>query len=483
MQKTVADFLNTLNEPMATVMVVLLCICGIWFTVRTRGVQFTMIGEMFRLLFHKDEGRLGRGGRRVNSFEAFMVSLASRVGTGNLAGVATAIVIGGPGAIFWMWVMALVGSVNTFIECTLAQLFKEKGRDSFIGGPAFYITKGLHKRWFACIFAVAIIAQFGLTNNMVQANTISSAFTEAFAIPPGVMSAILCVLTLLVVFGGIRRISKVASYIVPFMALAYLCIAIFIVLANIKSFPAVIALIVRNAFGFGQVAGGTVGMAILMGFKRGIFSNEAGEGSAPNAAATADVSHPVKQGLIQTLGVYTDTILICTCTAFIILCSGLYDCGANGIELTQAALTWHIGPAGKYIVAVCILFFAFSSIIGNYYYGECNLAFLFNGSPHTKTAVRVYRLVLGALVVLGSLMTIEVVWALVDFCMAIMTVCNLIAILLLGKYAVRLLKDYRSQLKAGKEPVYTADTIPEIAGETECWQGNCKTADPESSAF
>ena len=469
MQKTFADFLNAINAPMATVMVVVLCVSGLWFTIRTRGVQFTMFREMFRLLFHKDQGKVGKGGKRVSAFEAFMVSLASRVGTGNLAGVATAIVIGGPGSIFWMWVMALIGSVNTFIECTLAQLFKSRGKDSFIGGPAFYITKGLHKRWFACIFAVAIIAQFGLTNNMVQANTISSAFTEAFAIPPVAMAIALCILTLLVIFGGIQRISKVASYIVPFMALAYLFIALWIVAANIKVFPDVLSLIVRSAFGFEQFAGGTVGTAILMGFKRGIFSNEAGEGSAPNAAATADVSHPVKQGLIQTLGVFTDTILICTCTAFIILCSGLYNCGANGIELTQVALTWHIGPIGKYIVAICIFFFAFSSIIGNYYYGECNIAFLMNGSRHTKTVIQGYRVVLGFLVVLGSLMTIEVVWALVDFCMVIMTVCNLIAILLLGKYAIRLLDDYRKQLKSGKEPVYSSDTIPEIADETECW--------------
>ena len=469
MQKTFADFLNAINAPMATVMVVVLCASGLWFTIRTRGVQFTMLREMFRLLFHKDQGKVGKGGKRVSAFEAFMVSLASRVGTGNLAGVATAIVIGGPGAIFWMWVMALIGSVNTFIECTLAQLFKSRGKDSFIGGPAFYITKGLHKRWFACIFAVAIIAQFGLTNNMVQANTISSAFTEAFAIPPVAMAISLCILTLLVIFGGIQRISTVASYIVPFMALAYLFIAVCVVAANIKVFPDVLALIVRSAFGFEQFAGGTVGTAILMGFKRGIFSNEAGEGSAPNAAATADVSHPVKQGLIQTLGVYTDTILICTCTAFIILCSGLYDCGANGIELTQVALTWHIGPIGKYIVAICILFFAFSSIIGNYYYGECNIAFLMNGSRNTKAVIQAYRVVLGLIVVLGSLMTIDIVWALVDFCMVIMTVCNLIAILLLGKYAIRLLDDYRKQLKSGNEPVYSSDTIPEIADETECW--------------
>lgn len=470
MQKTIADFLNNINAPMATVMVLVLSAAGLWFTIKTKGVQFTMIGEMFKLLFKADKGKLNTEEKRVSAFEAFMVSLASRVGTGNLAGVATAIVIGGPGAIFWMWVMALIGSVNTFVECTLAQLFKSKARDSFIGGPAFYITKGLKKRWFAVIFAVAILAQFGLTNNMVQANTISSAFTEAFSIPPMVMALALSALALAVVFGGIQRIAKVCSYIVPFMALTYLGIAVWVLAVNITALPEVLGLIVRSAFGFEQAAGGMVGSAILMGFKRGIFSNEAGEGSAPNAAATADVSHPVKQGLIQTLGVFTDTLVVCTCTALIIMCSGLYNCGANGIELTQVAMTYHIGPAGKYIIAVCIFFFAFSSVIGNYYYGECNLTFLCNGSRHTRTAIQIYRLVLGILIFLGSLMTIEIVWALVDFFMVIMTVVNLTSVFLLGKYAIRLLDDYKAQLKQGKDPEYHSSTIPEISDVTECWK-------------
>ena len=470
MQKTIADFLNNINAPMATVMVLVLSAAGLWFTIKTKGVQFTMIGEMFRLLFKAVKGKLNTEEKRVSAFEAFMVSLASRVGTGNLAGVATAIVIGGPGAIFWMWVMALIGSVNTFVECTLAQLFKSKAKDSFIGGPAFYITKGLKKRWLAVIFAVAILAQFGLTNNMVQANTISSAFTEAFSIPPMVMALALSALALAVVFGGIQRIAKVCSYIVPFMALTYLGIAVWVLAVNITVLPEVLGLIVRSAFGFEQAAGGMVGTAILMGFKRGIFSNEAGEGSAPNAAATADVSHPIKQGLIQTLGVFTDTLVVCTCTALIIMCSGLYNCGANGIELTQVAMTYHIGPAGKYIVAVCILFFAFSSVIGNYYYGECNLTFLCNGSEYTKAAIQIYRLLLGILIFLGSLMTIEVVWALVDFFMVIMTVVNLTSIFLLGKYAIRLLDDYKAQLRQGKDPEYHSSTMPEISDVTECWK-------------
>ena len=387
MEQTISEFLNTLNEPLGGLMVAILSITGIWFTFRTRGVQFRMFGEMLRLLFnstdndsHKDNGTH----KRVSSFEAFAVSLASRV--------ATAIVIGGPGAIFWMWVMALIGSVNTFVECTLAQLFKTHGEDSFIGGPAYYIMKGLHKHWFACIFAIASIGQFGLTNNMVQANTISSAFTQAFGFSPQIMAIALTSITIAVVFGGIQRIAKVCSVIVPIMALGYLAIAIWIIITNITMIPSVLSLIVKSAFGLDQAVGGTIGAAITMGFKRGIFSNEAGEGSAPNAAATANVSHPVKQGLIQTLGVFTDTLIVCSCTAFIILCSGLYNCGQNGIELTQVALSSHIGEVGKTIIAIAILFFAFSSVIGNYYYGECNVAFLCNGKSYTKTAIQATEL-------------------------------------------------------------------------------------------
>lgn len=465
MEKAIADFLNMINEPLGTLLVVVLSLTGIWFTVRTRGVQFRMVGEMVRLLFDSGD----KNSKAVSSFEAFTVSLASRVGTGNLAGVATAIVIGGPGAIFWMWVMALIGSVNTFVECTLAQLFKTRGEDSYIGGPAYYITKGLKKRWFACIFAVAIICQFGLTNNMVQANTISSAFTQAFSISPNMMGVAITLFVVLVIFGGIQRIAKVCSIIVPFMAVAYLFIAIWVIVTNITEVPRVLAIIVENAFGINQAAGGTIGMAVMMGFKRGIFSNEAGEGSAPNAAATAEVSHPVKQGLIQTLGVFTDTLVVCSCTAFIIMCSGLYDCGENGIELTQVALSAHIGEMGKTIIAIAILFFAFSSIIGNYYYGECNLQFLCNGSRHTRKVVFAYRVFLAVLVFFGSLLTIDIVWALVDFCMVIMTVCNLIAILLLGKYALRLLDDYMAQRREGRDPVYHSSTCPDIVSETECW--------------
>lgn len=446
-------------------LVVALAVCGIWFTVRTGGVQFRMIGEAVRLLFAPVSKDGQPKGKRVSSFEAFNISLASRIGTGNLAGVATAIALGGPGAVFWMWVMALIGGANAFVECTLAQLFKTRGADSFVGGPAYYIAKGIRSRWFACVFAVAIILCFGITNNMVQSNTISLAFTAAFDIDGWWMSVVLTVLTLAVIFGGVHRIARFSSVVVPFMALLYLIVTVTVFVLRYDRIPDVFLLIVENAFGVGPALGGGVGMAIIFGFKRGLFSNEAGEGSAPNAAAVADVSHPVKQGLIQALGVFTDTLLVCSCTAFIILCSGLYGGGANGIELTQIALTDAIGPTGSALIAVFIFFFAFSSVIGNYYYGECNLYFM----TRSRRALTAYRLVVGAVVFAGAVMTLELAWGLVDFFMFIMTVCNLVALAMLGKYAMRCLADYRRQRREGLDPQYHRSVNPEIAGETTCW--------------
>lgn len=461
-ESSLIKYLDAINEPLGLILLTLLAVAGIWFTIRTRGVQFRMLGEMLRLLFQRDKNSHDT---HISSFQAFNVALASRIGTGNLAGVATAIALGGPGAIFWMWIMALIGASNAFIESTLAQLFKIKGKDSFIGGPAYYINKGLKKRWFAIIFAVAIILDFGLTNNMVQSNTISIAFTSAFDISPWIMAIILTTLSLVVIFGGIQRIAKVSSVVVPFMAIIYLIITLYVIACNFHLVPQVFKIIVTSAFGINQAIGGTVGMAIMYGFKRGLFSNEAGEGSAPNAAATASVTHPVKQGLIQSLGVFTDTIFVCSCTAFIILCSGLYNTGANGIELTQLALNSEIGEIGSSIIAILIFFFAFSSILGNYYYGECNLFFI----SKSKNLLLAFRLLLGILVLWGALSTLELAWAFVDLFMAIMTICNLIAIILLGKYAVRCLNDYNAQRKQGLDPQYKSSTIPEIEDVTECW--------------
>ncbi len=441
---------------------VVLAASGVWFTLLTCGVQFRMIGEMIRLL--TDSNKKDHH-RHISSFQAFNVSLASRIGTGNLAGVATAIAMGGPGAVFWMWVMALIGAANAFIESTLAQLFKIKGKDSYIGGPAYYITKGMGKRWFAVIFSLSLIVVFGMLNNMVQSNTISLACRQAFGIDTWITGLVLALLSMAIIFGGIQRIAKVSSLVVPVMALGYLVITIYIIVTRFSMIPHVLDLIIENAFGFQQAAGGTIGTVIMMGFKRGLFSNEAGEGSAPNVAATANVTHPVKQGLIQSLGVFTDTLLICSCTAFIILCSGLYDSGANGIQLTQIAIDAELPGLGSCLVAVLIFFFAFSSIIGNYYYGESNIFFL----TRSRRVLTIFRLLLGGLVMMGALLTLEVVWGTTDIFMTIMATCNIIAILCLGKYAVKALGDYTRQRRKGLDPQYHRSAIPEIADKTDCW--------------
>ncbi|MBQ2131216.1 MAG: alanine:cation symporter family protein, partial [Prevotella sp.] len=414
----------------------------------------------------------------ISSFQAFAVSVATRVGTGNLAGVATAIAIGGPGAVFWMWIIALIGSATAFVESTLAQLFKLRHKDSFIGGPAYYIQKGMHNRWMSALFAILITITFGLSYNSIQSNTICQAMNEAFGWNQVLTGIVLVMMSLAIVFGGIQRIAKVSSVIVPVMAIGYFILAFVIVLMNIHLMPHVFKVIISNAFGLEQITGGGLGATMMNGIKRGLFSNEAGEGSAPNVAATASVSHPVKQGLIQALGVFTDTLLVCSCTAFIILISGLYSHPElNGIALTQSALQSEIGSSGPIFIAIAIFLFAFSSIIGNYYYGEANIRFLFgrkeeNNNGKLKSILFIYRLCSGGvLVMFGALASLEIVWNLGDLCMALLTACNLIAILVLGKYAFKLLKDYQQQKKNGiKDPIFHRSQLPEIEKELECWE-------------
>lgn len=456
------------------VLIVALVGCGLWFTWRTKFVQFRMVGEMLRLLTESAVDSVGdqvkgKEKRHISSFQAFAVSVATRVGTGNLAGVATAIVIGGPGAVFWMWLIALIGSATAFVESTLAQLYKQKHKDSFIGGPAYYIQKGLKCRWMAVLFAILITLQFGLSNNSIQANTICGAMQEAFGWSPIWVGVALATMALFIVFGGIQRIAKVSSVIVPLMAVGYIILALVIIIMNIHLIPHVFKVIILDAFGFSQIAGGSIGAAMMNGIKRGLFSNEAGEGSAPNAAATASTTHPVKQGLIQALGVFTDTLMVCSCTAFIILISGLYQVPElNGIALTQSALQSEIGSIGPMFIAVAIFLFAFSSIIGNYYYGEANIRFITQNNK-VMTAYRIASA--GLMVMFGALASFELVWNIVDLFMAFLTACNLVAIVLLGRYTFRLLDDYRQQKRQGiKEPVFHRSQLPEIEDELECWE-------------
>ena len=460
------------------VLIFVLVACGVWFTFKTRFVQFRMVGEMFGLLTDSavntveeqvKEQKKGETSKHISSFQAFAVSVATRVGTGNLAGVASAIAIGGPGSVFWMWLIALIGSATAFVESTLAQLYKQKHKDSFIGGPAYYIQKGLKQRWMAITFAILITCQFGLSNNSIQANPSCGAMQEAFGWSPIWVGLFLATLALFIVFGGIQRIAQVSAVLVPVMAVGYLLLAIVIIIMNIGLIPDVFKIIVEDAFGIQQIAGGGIGATIINGVKRGLFSNEAGEGSAPNVAATASVSHPVKQGLIQALGVFTDTLLVCSCTSFIILISGLYKVPElNGIALTQTALQSEVGAMGPIFIAVAILLFAFSSIIGNYYYGEANIRFI---TPN-NTVMTIYRICsAGVMVMFGALASFELVWNIVDFFMAFLTACNLIAIVILGRYAFRLLDDYRQQKRKGiKEPVFHRRQLPEIEDEIECWE-------------
>ncbi len=473
------EVISQLNDALwGYVLVGVLVVCGLWFTWKTRGVQFRMVGEMIRLLgdggkgggdSRDDAAEQGGGVKHISSFQAFAVSVATRVGTGNLAGVATAIVVGGPGAVFWMWVIALIGAATAFVESTLGQLFKQRHQDSFIGGPAYYIRKGLHCRWMSILFAVLLTVTFGLSYNSIQSNTICGAMHEAFGWSPLWVGLTLTAMSLAIVFGGIHRIARVSSVLVPLMAVGYFVLTVVVIVMNLPLIPHVLKVIFTNAFGVGQVVGGGLGATMMTGVKRGLFSNEAGEGSAPNVAATATVSHPVKQGLIQALGVFTDTLLVCSCTAFVILISGLYTSPElNGIALTQAALQTEVGSSGPVFIALAIFLFAFSSIIGNYYYGEANIRFM----TKSRTVMTVYRLFSGGVVVMfGALATLDLVWSLGDLCMALITACNLVAIVCLGKYAFRLLDDYRHQQRQGiKDPVFHRRLLAEIESDIDCWE-------------
>ena len=462
------------------ILIAMLIVLGLYFTFRTKFVQFGNIKEMFKLLGEGSSSK-DKSKHEVSSFQAFCIGTASRVGTGNLAGVASAIAIGGPGAVFWMWLIALIGSASAFIESTLAQIYKVKDGDNFRGGPAYYMEKGLKKRWMGVAFSILIIICFGFAFNSVQSNTITAAFNSAFGINKLFLGALITIASAIIIFGGVKSIAKISTIIVPIMAVAYILVALFIIITNITELPAVFKMIFSNAFGVKQVIGGGMGAALLNGIKRGLFSNEAGMGSAPNAAATATVSHPVKQGLIQTLGVFTDTLIICTCTAFIVLLSSdtlVQHASTNnipladiaGIEVTQIAISSQIGSWGQYFIAFCIFFFAFSSIIGNYYYGETNIQFI----STKKIYLYLYRVLVIGMVLFGSVASMQFVWSIADVFMGLMAILNLIAIALLSNIAIKALQDYMTQRKAGKNPVFYASSIPELGDEVEEWRENEK---------
>ena len=440
----VLDIIDMLNEYLWTYVVIVMLIgCAIYFTIRTKGVQFRLLKDMFKVIANRpiyinkvekenlstEDERL----KKIGSFQAFAVSLSSRVGTGNLAGVASAIFVGGPGAVFWMWVMALFGAATAFVESTLAQLYKRRGEDSFYGGPAYYMQYGLHRKWMGVLFAVLITITFGIANQVVQSNTLCDAIADTMGVGRDKVGLVLTIATTMIIFGGVTRISRFSSIIVPIMAVGYILLAAFILITNITAIPAMISLIVKSAFGFEQAAGGRVGVAMMHGIKRGLFSNEAGEGSAPNAAAIASTSHPITQGLLQALGVFADTLVICTCTAFVILLSGIHDSGRDGIILTKYALITHVGSLGGLFVTLAIFFFAYSTIIANYFYGETNIRFI----TQSGKTIFAFRAITGATVMIGATVTLQTAWCLVDLAMGFMTLVNLVAIIQLSPKVFR----------------------------------------------
>ncbi|WP_106476613.1 alanine/glycine:cation symporter family protein [Phytohalomonas tamaricis] len=463
---TLANAAHAVMDPVSGfiwsyILVYLLIGAGLVFTVMTKFMQFRLLGQMVRVTFARQSG-----GEGVSAFQAFATSLAARVGTGNLAGVALALWVGGPGAIFWMWITALVGLATAFIESTLAQIYKTNHRDGvFRGGPAFYIERALGQRWLGMLFAVFLILAFGLAFCGAQSNTIAQAMNGAFAIPNWVTGVVLVGLTALIIYGGIKSVARAAEKIVPIMAVAYFLVALYILIINISDVPAMLALIVKSAFGYGPAIGGAAGYSIMLamenGIKRGLFSNESGMGSAPNAAATANVKHPAAQGLVQSFGVVCDTLIICSCTAVVILLSGVYDtlmstspgAAIQGIQLTQDAMGDHLGRFGEIFIALAILFFAFTSILADYAYSAINIEYLF--PRHAERAVSIMRALILAMVMIGAVAQLTFVWDFADLAMGLMATTNLIAILLLSPIAVRTLRDYERQRKEGvKEPVF-----------------------------
>ena len=448
---------NAVNDVLwSYVLIVVLIACGLYFTFATRFVQVRMLPEMLRLL---TEG-IGKQteGHAISSFQAFCVSTASRVGVGNIAGVAIAIVTGGPGAVFWMWLIAFIGCATGFVESTLAQIYKlPRGNGKFHGGPAYYIKNALHQPGVAKLFALLISVTFGLVYVSVQANTIALS-AQTIGIDPAITAAFLCIFTALVICGGMHRIAKVTEILVPIMAGLYLLVALLIILLHLSEVPAMFALIFHDAFSPQAAVGGGLGTAMITGIKRGLFSNEAGEGSVPNAAATAAVTHPVKQGLVQSFGVYVDTWIVCSATAFIILLTGQYTIGGEytGIALAQASLASVFGSLAPAAVSLMILLFAFSSIVGNYYYGEINIAF-FDGN--TRRYLAVFRVCVVLMVLFGSLATLQLVWNLADLFMGLLCLTNLYAITRLAPYARRALIDYQEKRAHGEDPSFTASDI------------------------
>lgn len=456
------DILTKINDVMYTyILVILLVGVGVYFTIRTRGVQFRLLRDGIKAMLEKSE-KTEEGEKKVSSFQALMISTASRVGTGNIAGIATAIAAGGSGAVFWMWIMALIGGASAFIESTLAQVYKIKEGGQYRGGPSYYMERALGKRWMGILFSILLIICFAYGFNGLQSYNMSSAL-EYYITDysntnwPLILGIVLAVATGLVIWGGAHRIGFISSMIVPIMATLYILLGLFTMVLNIGKLPAMLVLIFENAFDVKAIMGGFTGSAVVIGIKRGLFSNEAGMGSAPNASASADVDHPVKQGLVQTISVFIDTILICSSTAIMLLVSDVEGKSGvlDGIPYVQAAISSNVGKWGIHFITFSIFAFAFSSLIGNYFYAESNILFIRN----SKVLLNFFRVTCVVAIFLGAQADFNVVWNLADITMGLMAIVNIIAIFLLGQIAMKALKNYEKQKKEGKNPVFYEDEI------------------------
>ena len=470
MGKAIVDILNSIDSVMYyPILIIVLVIAGGYFTILTKGVQIRLFRESCRLVAEPS----GEG--QVSSFQALMVSTASRVGTGNIIGVSTAICLGGPGACFWMWLMCIVGAASAFIESTLAQIYKQKDEDgACYGGPAYYIEKALHAPWLSIVFCIFLIATYAVGFNLLCSYNLQSTFAVyGFYDPkatPVIIGAILALLVGYCLLGGGKRIVKITSLIVPFMGIGYVIISLIVIIANIGHVPAMFVEIFKDAFNFKAIFGGVAGSCLIYGVKRGLYSNEAGVGSAPNASASASVTHPVKQGLVQTLSVYMDTLLLCTATALMCLSSGVpHTEEVSGAMYVQNAISTVFGAIGPLFITLAMVLFAFTTLLGNLYYVDNALIYMNGKKAPSKRFQVVFRCICVLIVFLGAIIPMDAAWAMADITMGGMTLINLPACMLLGKVAIDALRDYENQKAAGKNPVFKASNIGMSSEELDYW--------------
>lgn len=471
------DFMTALDKVVGNIndalygyiLIIILIAVGLYFTVKTRFAQFRMLGEQLRAVTEKPED-----GKGVSSFQSLMVSTASRVGTGNIIGVSTAICLGGFGSVFWMWIIAIVGGASALIESTLAQIYKRRGSDgNFYGGPAYYIESGLKSRPLAIVFSVALILTYGIGFNMLCSYNLQSTFSGYSFYDanttPWIIGVILAVLVGYCMFGGGKRIISVTSFLVPLMGVIYVAVALFIFVTNITAVPAIFGRIFTEAFDIQSIFGGFTGSCVMYGIKRGLYSNEAGIGSAPNTAASADVNHPVKQGLVQTLSVFLDTLVICTATAFMCMCSGVEPTEAlSGAPYVQQSLKAALGSFGPVFITIAMVLFAFTTLVGNLYYVDQCIFYMFKRVPG-KVFQSVYHIIAALVVLLGAGLSASMLWNISDVFMGLMAVINVPVIFLLSKKALVVLKDYEEQRKDGKIPVFYAKNVG-LENEVEYWK-------------